>query len=84
MILFHDTRYAPSSLGGGVVRYRREQNGVFPSSIQEKDSRKFAVFSKPLLLASFSQPFHDPRSAVDEVPDKHDQPSDDRDIEVPQ
>ena len=62
--------------------YRREQNGIFPSSIQEKDSLKFAVFSNPLLLASFS--FDDPRSAVDEVPDKHHHPSDDRDIEVPE
>ena len=46
-------------------------NKMASSHHPSRDSRKFAVFSNPLVLASFSQPFHDPRSAVDEVPDKH-------------
>ncbi len=36
------------------------------------------------MFAAFAKTFHDPRPAVDEVPDKHYQPYDDRDIEVPQ
>ena len=43
-----------------------------------------ASFSTLLSVPYVAQPFHDPRSAVDEVPDKHHHPHDDRDIDVPE